>query len=84
MIASGSVPRIVAPESVPGRKPCGIVASWPRRTRSAAGPAPFHGCGRATGLTNLADRVAAVGGTLDIDARLGRGTRVIGELPASG
>ena len=37
-----------------------------------------------TGLTNLADRVATVGGTLDIDAGPGRGTRVIGELPASG
>jgi signal transduction histidine kinase len=37
-----------------------------------------------TGLTNLADRVAAVGGTLDIDAGPGRGTRVIGELPAHG
>jgi signal transduction histidine kinase len=33
------------------------------------------------GLTNLADRVAAVGGTLDIDARVGRGTRISGEIP---
>ena len=36
------------------------------------------------GLTNLADRVAAVGGTLRIDARPGRGTRVVGEIPARG
>jgi signal transduction histidine kinase len=34
------------------------------------------------GLTNLADRVAAVGGTLQIDSRPGRGTRIAGEIPA--
>ena len=37
---------------------------------------------RGAGLTNLADRVAAVGGTLAIDARPGRGTRIRGEIPA--
>ena len=37
---------------------------------------------RGAGLTNLADRVAAVGGTLEIDARPGRGTRIRGEIPA--
>jgi signal transduction histidine kinase len=37
---------------------------------------------RGAGLTNLADRVAAVGGTLEIDARPGRGTRITGEIPA--
>jgi signal transduction histidine kinase len=37
---------------------------------------------RGAGLTNLADRVAAVGGTLQIDARPGRGTRVSAEIPA--
>jgi signal transduction histidine kinase len=37
---------------------------------------------RGAGLTNLADRVAAVGGTLQIDARPGRGTRITGEIPA--
>jgi signal transduction histidine kinase len=37
---------------------------------------------RGAGLTNLADRVAAVGGTLDIDARPGRGTVITGEIPA--
>ena len=37
---------------------------------------------RGAGLTNLADRVAAVGGTLRIDAAPGRGTRVSGSLPA--
>ena len=36
---------------------------------------------RGAGLTNLADRVAAVGGTLQIDARPGRGTRVSAEIP---
>jgi signal transduction histidine kinase len=39
---------------------------------------------RGAGLTNLADRVAAVGGTLVIDARPGRGTRITGEIPAGG
>jgi signal transduction histidine kinase len=38
---------------------------------------------RGAGLTNLADRVEAVGGTLRIDARPGRGTRISGELPAA-
>jgi len=37
---------------------------------------------RSAGLTNLADRVAAVGGTLEIDTAPGRGTRVTGDLPA--
>jgi signal transduction histidine kinase len=37
---------------------------------------------RGAGLTNLADRVAAVGGNLQIDARPGRGTRIAGEIPA--
>jgi signal transduction histidine kinase len=36
---------------------------------------------RGAGLTNLADRVAAVGGTLKIDARPGRGTRILGVIP---
>jgi signal transduction histidine kinase len=36
---------------------------------------------RGAGLTNLADRVAAIGGTLWIDARPGSGTRVTGEIP---
>jgi signal transduction histidine kinase len=34
---------------------------------------------RGAGLTNLVDRMAAVGGTLQIDARPGRGTRLTGE-----
>ena len=38
---------------------------------------------RGAGLTNLGDRLAAVGGTLRIDARPGRGTRIEGELPAA-
>jgi len=38
---------------------------------------------RGAGLTNLADRIAAIGGTLRIDARRGSGTRVVGDLPAA-
>jgi signal transduction histidine kinase len=37
---------------------------------------------RGAGLTNLANRVAAVGGTLEIDAGSGHGTRITGEIPA--
>jgi signal transduction histidine kinase len=36
---------------------------------------------RGAVLTNLTDRVAAVGGTLQIDAGPGRGTRITGEIP---
>ncbi len=36
---------------------------------------------RGAGLSNLADRLAAVGGTLRIDARPGHGTRITGDLP---
>jgi signal transduction histidine kinase len=39
---------------------------------------------RGLGLTHLADRVAAVGGTLEIDSRPGRGTRIAGALPTYG
>jgi signal transduction histidine kinase len=38
---------------------------------------------RGAGLTNLGDRVAAVGGTLDIETHPGRGTRITGKLPAT-
>jgi signal transduction histidine kinase len=37
---------------------------------------------RGAGLTNLADRLAAVGGTLQIDGGPGRGTRITGVIPA--
>jgi signal transduction histidine kinase len=36
---------------------------------------------RGNGLTNLADRVAAVGGTLTIDSANGQGTRVTANIP---
>jgi signal transduction histidine kinase len=36
---------------------------------------------RGAGLNNLADRLAAVGGTLEIDARPGHGTRITGAVP---
>ena len=38
---------------------------------------------RGAGLTNLGDRVAAVGGELRIDSRRGGGTRIAGDLPAA-
>lgn len=41
-----------------------------------------HTVERGAGLTNLADRVAAMGGTVRIDAAPGRGTRITGALPA--
>ena len=37
---------------------------------------------RGAGLANLEDRLAAVGGTLKVDAAPGRGTRITGEIPA--
>jgi signal transduction histidine kinase len=37
---------------------------------------------RGAGLTNLADRVAAVEGELHIESRSGGGTRITGDLPA--
>jgi signal transduction histidine kinase len=37
--------------------------------------------GRGAGLTNLADRVAAHAGTVEIDSAPGRGTRVTGHVP---
>jgi signal transduction histidine kinase len=36
---------------------------------------------RSNGLTNIRDRVAAVGGTVTIDAAPGRGTRISADLP---
>jgi signal transduction histidine kinase len=36
---------------------------------------------RGAGLTNLSDRLTAVGGTLQVDSRPGRGTRITGSLP---
>ena len=38
---------------------------------------------RGSGLTNLADRVAAVGGTLRVDSSPGAGTRVTGRVPSA-
>jgi signal transduction histidine kinase len=36
---------------------------------------------RSGGLTNLADRAAAAGGTLRIESGVGRGTRIVGSIP---
>ena len=44
------------------------------------GAAPAVG----SGLSGLADRVAAVGGRLTIDSKAGRGTRVVADLPLNG
>jgi signal transduction histidine kinase/hypothetical membrane protein len=37
---------------------------------------------RGAGLQNMADRVEALGGTLDLRSQPGRGTRLIGRIPA--
>jgi signal transduction histidine kinase len=34
-----------------------------------------------TGLTNMRDRLEAIGGDLRIESTLGRGTRVVGTIP---
>lgn len=34
-----------------------------------------------SGLTNMRDRIAAVGGTLEITSRAGEGTTVLGRVP---
>jgi signal transduction histidine kinase len=36
-----------------------------------------------TGLLGLRDRIEAVGGTLEIDSPVGRGTRLTAKVPAS-
>jgi signal transduction histidine kinase len=38
---------------------------------------------RGAGLTSMTDRVAAVGGTLDVDSTLGAGTHVRGRIPVN-
>jgi signal transduction histidine kinase len=38
---------------------------------------------RGSGLTGLADRVEALGGTIDISSHPGTGTRILAELPAT-
>jgi signal transduction histidine kinase len=73
-------------------KHAGAGASVTIRVRERAGSVSFSveddGGGfdpatvpRGAGLVNLADRVAAVQGTLRIDSGAGRGTRITGELP---
>jgi signal transduction histidine kinase len=37
---------------------------------------------RGAGMQNMADRLAALGGELDVRSQPGRGTRVLGRLPA--
>ena len=37
---------------------------------------------RGSGLIGLSDRVGAIGGTLAIESRAGRGTAIVAELPA--
>jgi signal transduction histidine kinase len=49
-----------------------------------AGPGFVQRADGASGLTGLRDRVAAVGGSLDVDSRPGSGTTLRGLLPASG
>ena len=38
---------------------------------------------RGAGLTNMTDRVDALGGTLEVSSTPGRGTRIFGSLPAT-
>ena len=44
---------------------------------------PAHAGGGA-GLTNLRDRIEAVGGALYVESSPGRGTRISGVIPAKG
>ena len=41
----------------------------------------FTGSADGSGLSNMADRMAAVGGTLEIDSKIGLGTRVVAFVP---
>ncbi len=47
-----------------------------------SGFAASHGNALQGGLTNIRDRVAAVGGTLTLDSGSGPGTRLVADLPA--
>ena len=40
--------------------------------------------GYGTGLQGMADRLAAIGGTLEVKSRTGAGTSVVGTLPIGG
>jgi signal transduction histidine kinase len=41
----------------------------------------LHAVERGAGLTNIADRIAAAGGTVTIDSAVGAGTRIRGQVP---
>jgi signal transduction histidine kinase len=50
-----------------------------------------HGAGfnfgtveRGHGIANMSDRIATLGGALDVDSTTGTGTRVTARLPATG
>jgi signal transduction histidine kinase len=63
-----------------------VAISATRRNGSLVVSVRDDGCGGAaaadgTGLAGLADRVAALGGTLQIESRVGAGTDVTAELP---
>ena len=68
-----------------GRRPSGCRRVAPgrgadrrgRATTAAAGPIPEVG----TGLRGLTDRIAAIGGTLEIDSPSGQGTTLRAEMP---
>ena len=69
----------------PGRpSPSSATGCWSRSSTTARGsrrrrPMPAPG-----GLTNIRDRVAAIGGRLTVDAAPGGGTRLAADLPMSG
>jgi signal transduction histidine kinase len=44
---------------------------------------PENGAGRGRGMTNMRDRLAAVGGTLEVRSVDGHGTAVVGTVPLS-
>lgn len=48
------------------------------------GPGFTRPAGNGSGLTNMHDRVAAIGGSLNIDSVPGRGTRISASVPAAG
>jgi signal transduction histidine kinase len=62
------------------------LARWNGRVRVEVTDDGIGGAsaGRGSGLRGLQDRVAAVGGRLEVHSQPGEGTRVIAEMPADG
>ena len=65
------------------------VAKYAAASRAAISVTPGPGRGRGgspygSGLTGLADRVEALGGTFRVESTPGRGTRLAAEIPLGG